>query len=197
MNKCKTKKSVRRRNKKNIAGQVLTYNSKNFNWLNKKVDIERTMSELGKPFFLKSGKKTNTENQCQNADSENKKPLARNVNLILTKKLGLEWTMNGSGKKSDPKNRKKNSKIKAELPHVNKKPLARKRIFVQTPFSHSTLKLEPKKSRRKTTRVFFPFPVLAWPKWLLQFDFKNHENVSWNRSLKKDSAPLQFKLFEL
>ena len=29
-----------------------------------------------------------------------------------------------------------------KLPHVNKNPLARKQIFVQTPFSHSTLKLK-------------------------------------------------------
>ena len=33
-------------------------------------------------------------------------------------------------------------KIKVKLTHVNKNPPARKRIFVQTPFSHSTLKLE-------------------------------------------------------
>ena len=50
--------------------------------------------------------------------------------------------MNGLGKtfrkKIDPKN-KKAVKIKMKLPYVNKKPLARKRIFVQTPFSHSTL----------------------------------------------------------
>ena len=32
----------------------------------------------------------------------------------------------------------KTVKIKVELPHVNKKPLARKWIFVQTPFSRST-----------------------------------------------------------
>ena len=31
-------------------------------------------------------------------------------------------------------------KIKVKLPHVNKKPLARKQIFVQTPFSYTTLK---------------------------------------------------------
>ena len=49
-------------------------------------------------------------------------------------------------KKSDQKNRKKNrKKITAKLPHVNKKPLARKRFFVQTPFSHSTLNLQRKK----------------------------------------------------
>ena len=38
----------------------------------------------------------------------------------------------------------KTVKIKLKLPHVNKKPLARKRIFVQTPFSHSTSNLERK-----------------------------------------------------
>ena len=71
----------------------------------------------------------------------------------------------------------KTVKIKVKLPHVNKKPLARKRIFVQTPFSHSTLNLGEKISRRKTNRFFAPLPVSAWPKSLLQFDFKNHENV--------------------
>ena len=73
--------------------------------------------------------------------------------------------MNGLGqpfrKKSDPKNEKTVKKIKVKLPHVNKKPLARKRIFVQTPFSHSTLNLERKNSRRKTTRFFAPFSVSA------------------------------------
>ena len=45
------------------------------------------MSELGKPFLKKSDKKKQkkAENQCQNAASENEKPQARNVNLILTK----------------------------------------------------------------------------------------------------------------
>ena len=55
--------------------------------------------------------------------------------------------MNGLGKAfrkiSDPKNRKI-VKTKVKLPHVNKKALARERIFVQTPFSHFTLKLERK-----------------------------------------------------
>ena len=32
----------------------------------------------------------------------------------------------------------KTVKVKVKLPNVNKKPLARKRIFVQTPFAHST-----------------------------------------------------------
>ena len=38
----------------------------------------------------------------------------------------------------------KTVEIKVKLPHVNKKSLARKRTFVQTPFSHSTLNLERK-----------------------------------------------------
>ena len=36
----------------------------------------------------------------------------------------------------------KKVKIGVKLPHVNKKPLARKRIFVQLPFSHTIFKLE-------------------------------------------------------
>ena len=48
----------------------------------------------------------------------------------------------------------KTVKIKVKLPHVNKKPLARKRIFVQTPFSHSTLKLERNKFTPQNQSLF-------------------------------------------
>ena len=48
----------------------------------------------------------------------------------------------------------KTVKIKVKLPHVNKKPLARKRIFVQTPFSHSTLNLERKNFTPKNHSLF-------------------------------------------
>ena len=41
---------------KKIARQVLTYNSKNFHLLNKGLDLERTMTELRKPFLNKSDK---------------------------------------------------------------------------------------------------------------------------------------------
>ena len=69
-----------------------------------------------------------------------KKPTSEKCKFGSNKKLDLEWTTNGLGKpfrkKFDPKNRKK---IKVKLPQVNKKPLAKplatKRIFVQTPFS--------------------------------------------------------------
>ena len=56
---------------------------------------------------------------------------------------------------------KKTVKIKLKLPHANKNALARKRIFVQTPFSHYILKIVQKTSRRKTTRFFVPLPVSA------------------------------------
>ena len=60
--------------------------------------------------------------------------------------MSCEWIgKNHIEKKSDTKNPKKTVKIRVILPHVNKKPLPRTRIFVQTPFSHSTLKLERKK----------------------------------------------------
>ena len=74
----------------------------------------------------------------------NKKPLAKEKFGSI--KTGLERTMNGLRKpirKSDPKI-VKTVKIKVKSPHVNKKPLVRERIFVQTPFSLSALKLERK-----------------------------------------------------
>ena len=58
------------------------------------------------------------------------------------------------------------------MPHVNKKPLASEQIFVQTPFSHSTLKAKSS----------------------LQIDFKNHESEQILKtapqfnSLKKERA---------
>ena len=53
--------------KKNKGGQVLTYNSKNFYWLNRKLDLERTMYGLVKPFRKKSDpkKRKNSKNQSQ------------------------------------------------------------------------------------------------------------------------------------
>ena len=56
--------------------------------------------------------------------------------------------MNGLGKQLRKKNPiqkiGKTVKIKVKLPHVKKKLLARERIVVETPFSHSTLNLEQK-----------------------------------------------------
>ena len=60
-------------------------------------------------------------------------------------RISYEWIGKTIKKKiRSNKLKKKTVKIKVKLLHVNKKPLARKRIFVQTPFSHSTFKLERK-----------------------------------------------------
>ena len=81
----------------------------------------------------------------------------------------------------------KTVKIRVKLPHVNKKPLPRNRIFVQTPFSHSTLKLERKKSRCKTTRFSLHF--------LFRRDQNHYSNLTskimkmCEQILKKKTAP--------
>ena len=49
--------------------------------------------------------------------------------------MNYEWIGNTISKKNPNQKSKKLPK-----PHVNKKPLARKRIFAQTPISHYTLK---------------------------------------------------------
>ena len=55
----------------------------------------------------------------------------------------------------------KTVKIKVKLPHVNKKPLAGKRIFVKTPYSHSSLNLERKKFTLENHSLFAPLPTSA------------------------------------
>ena len=49
-----------------------------------------------------------------------------------------EWIKKTIKKEIRSQKMKRTVKIKVKLPHVNKTPLARKRTFVQTPFSHST-----------------------------------------------------------
>ena len=56
---------------------------------------------------------------------------------------------------------RKTVKIKVKIPHVKKKPLARKRIFVQTPFSHSTLKLEQINFTPQNYSLFRPISCLG------------------------------------
>ena len=60
----------------------------------------------------------------------------------------MDWK-NQLEKKSNPKTSIKNSNNQSDLATCEqKKTIPRKRIFVQTPFSHTTLKLEQKKLRR-------------------------------------------------
>ena len=59
--------------------------------------------------------------------------------------MSCEWIGKTILKKNPIQKIKKTVKIRVKLPHVNKKPQPRNRIFVQTPFSRSTLKLVRKK----------------------------------------------------
>ena len=56
--------------KKNIAGQVLTYNPKNFHCL-KKLDLKRTMNGLEKPFRKKSDPKNRKKSKYDFKNHEN------------------------------------------------------------------------------------------------------------------------------
>ena len=137
-----------------------------------KTDYERN----GKTILKKSDKKKfkKTRKSMSKCRMSRKKIISEKEKFGSYKKLGLEWTMNGLEnpfrKKSDPKNRK-TVKIKVKLPHVNKKPLARKLIFVQTPFSHSTLKLERKNFTPQNHSLFrsiscFGVTKITTPIWL-------------------------------
>ena len=67
--------------------------------------------------------------------------------------MSCEWIGKTIKKKIRSKKIEKTVKIRAKLPHVNKKPLPRNRIF-QTPFSHSTLKLERNKFTPQNHSLF-------------------------------------------
>ena len=117
----------------------------------------------------------------------NKKTTSEKWKFNSNKKLGIEWAVNGLGKpfrkKSDPKNRK-NSKNQSEIAACEQKTTTEKPNFCSNTIFALYFKIRAKNSRRKTTRFFALFTVSAWPKSLLQFDFKNHENV-WTDLKKK------------
>ena len=120
-----------------------------------------------------------------------KKTTSEKWKFNSNKKLGLEWAVNALGKpfrkKSDPKI-EKTVKIRVKLPHANKKPLPRNRTFVQSQFSHSTLKLEREKFTPQNHSLFrstscFGVTKITTPIWLQE---------SWkcvNRSFKKKTVP--------
>ena len=122
------------------------------------------MSEM--KIISKKNQIEKTENQCQNAACEQKTTREKGK-FGSNKKLGIEWTM-----------------------HLLRKPfrkqsLARKRIFVQTQFSHSTLKLErnftPQNHSLFRSTSCFGVTKFTTPIWLQKWKFVN-------RSLKK-TAP--------
>ena len=98
--------------KKNIAGQVLTYNSKNFHWLNRNTRPRMDYEWIEKTIFKKSDQKIRKTKQKNNVKMPhvNKKTTSEKRKFNSNKKPGLEWAVNGLKKpfrkKSDPKNRK-------------------------------------------------------------------------------------------
>ena len=95
-----------------------------------------------------------------------------------------------------------------KLRHVNKKPIARNRIFVQTPFSHSTLELERKKFTQQNHSIFRSTPFFGrdqshysnlTSKIMKMCEQKRqHPNtIQILLNFKKDSATIQLKFFEL
>ena len=77
-----------------------------------------------------------------------KKTTSEKWKFNSNKQIGLEWLWKyweNHLEKNPIGKIEKTVKIRVKLPHVNKKPLPRNQIFVQTPFSQSTLKLERKK----------------------------------------------------
>ena len=126
----------------NVAGQFLVYNSKNFQRLNKELDLKWSMRELGKPFRRAADQKIYKKQEIKvKMPHVNKKPLKRKRNLFQTKnyaskELWMDWE---NHLKNPIQKIEKTVKIRVKLPHV-KKSLARKQIFVQIPFSHTTLK---------------------------------------------------------
>ena len=130
---------------KNHSRQLLTYNSKNFHRLNRKTRPRMDYEWIEKTILKKSDQKIGKKKQKINVKTShvNKKTTSEKWKFNSNKKLGLEWAVNGLGKpfrKNPIQKIEKTVKIRVKLPHVNKKPLPRNRIFVQTPFSHSTLK---------------------------------------------------------
>ena len=106
--------------------------------------------------------------------------------------------MNGLGKpirKKNPIQKIEKLNITVKLRHVNKKPIPRKRFIVQTPFSHSTSILEQKNHAAKALNFSLQF--------LLQRDQKHYSNLTseflkmCEQIFKKNSAHIQFKVFEL
>ena len=100
--------------------------------------LKKRQNEVNRNFFIRRSKKhSRTSPDVQFKEF----PLTKQKTRHRT---DYEWIGKTIYKKIQSKKSKKTAKIKVKLPHVNKKPLARKRIFVQTLFSHSTLKLERK-----------------------------------------------------
>ena len=120
----------------------------------------------------------------------NKKTTSEKWKFNSNKKLGLEWAVNGLGKpfrkKSDPKNRK-NSKNQSEIAACEQKTTTEKPNFCSN-----------------TVFSLYTKPLAFSLHFLFRRDQNHYSNLTskimkmCEQILKiKDSAPIQFKFFEL
>ena len=113
-------------------------------------------------------------------------PLTTN-GLRMDWERDLNWTTKGLGKLFTKimcnKNIGKRVKIETKLEYMNKKTPARNCDFFSNIVFSLYHKIRVKKVSLQNHLFFAPLLVSSWPKSLLQFDFKNHENV-WT-DLKK------------
>ena len=130
----------------------------------------------------------------------NKKTTSEKWKFNSNKELGLEWAVKGLEKpfrkKSDPKNWK-NSKNQSEIAACEQKTTTEKPNFCSNTIFSLYFKIRAKKFTPQNHSLFrsiscFGVTKITTPIWLQK---------SWkcvNRSKKKkDSAPIQFKFFEL
>ena len=105
----------------------------------------------------------------------------------------MEWE-NQLEKKSDPKNWK-NSKNQSEIAACEQKTTTENPNFCSNTIFALYFKIRAKKIHAAKPLAFSLHFLFRRDQ--LQFDFKNHENVWTILKKKKDSAPIQFKFFEL
>ena len=131
-----------------------------------------------KPFIENQVKNINKKQKInQNAACE-QKTISEKWKFGSNKKrasMNSEWVEKTIWKKIRSKKSRKTVKIKMKLPHVNKKPLARKRTFVQTQFFSLYFKIRAKKFHAAKP-IAFSLPLLFRrdQKLLLRFHFINH-----------------------
>ena len=130
----------------------------------------------------------------------NKKTTVRNENLTQTKKLGLERAVNGLRKplrkKSDRKNRK-NRNNQSEIAACEQKITTEKQNFCSNTVFSLYFKIRAKKIHAAKP-LAFSLHFLFWRDQNYYSNLTSKIMKMCEQILKKkDSAPIQFKFFEL
>ena len=158
---------------------------------NKNLDDELKKNRTTPDVKLKEISLINQKLDLERDMSDLVKALKKSDRKILKLKINVKMP---HVNKQSKKLKKKQIKIKVKLLHV-KKSLAKRQFFVQAPFSQSTFKLERKNQAAK--------PLAFSLHFLFRRDQNQYSNLTYKiikmceQILKKDSAPIQFKFFEL